>query len=138
MTKRTGSSVVHLSGRDWFGLLAICSTVCLAVLGSYLRHDRMLTEVLTRQQATSERLEDVERSVERLEDRALRAKTGCGPGRVGRGWPDRLCSSRMQISRGGHPPCGSHDHAGPTKGTPARYMSIFMGPHSGSLHGTPT
>ena len=79
MTKRTGSSVVHLSGRDWFGLLAICSTVCLAVLGSYLRHDRMLTVVLTRQQATSERLEHVERSVERLEDRAMRAKTGSGP-----------------------------------------------------------
>ena len=59
--------------------MAICSTVCLAVLGSYLRHDRMLTEVLTRQQATSERLEDVERSVERLEDRAMRAKTGSGP-----------------------------------------------------------
>ena len=72
-----GSSIVFLSTRDWCGIFAIGLTITLALVASYLRHDRMLTEVLTRQAATAERLEDVERSVERLEDRAMEAaKTG--------------------------------------------------------------
>ena len=67
------SSIVFLSTRDWCGIFAIGLTIALALVASYLRHDRMLTEVLTRQAATGERLEDVERSVERLEDRAMSA-----------------------------------------------------------------
>jgi len=79
MTKRTGSTIVHLSSRDWCALLTIAGTIGLGVLASYLRHDRMLMELLTRQQATSERMEAVERSVERLEDRAMQGKTGSRP-----------------------------------------------------------
>ena len=76
MTRATGSpSTVFLSSRDWCGIVAIGLTVTIGLVASYLRHDRMLTEVLTRQAATGERLEDVERSVERLEDRAMERKT---------------------------------------------------------------
>lgn len=71
MTKRTTSSIVHLSTRDWACILAVAATMGCALLASYLRHDRMLTEVLTRQATAVERIEAVERSVDRLEDRAM-------------------------------------------------------------------
>ena len=70
MTRDTGQ-VVRLSGRDWCGLAALAIGVLTAITTQYLRHDRLLTEVLVRQAAMAERVGQVERAVERLEAGAM-------------------------------------------------------------------
>ncbi len=69
MTKEPGSQTVKLSGRDWLGLAALAVGLLGTLTTQYLRHDRLLTEVLVRQAAMQERVQQVERAVERLEDR---------------------------------------------------------------------
>ena len=69
MTKEPDSQTVKLSGRDWLGLSALAVGLLGALTTQYLRHDRLLTEVLVRQAAMQERVQQVERAVERLEDR---------------------------------------------------------------------
>jgi hypothetical protein len=59
--------IVRLSGKDWGGLLALAVGLLGAITTQYLRHDRLLTQVLVRQEAMGERLRQVERAVERLE-----------------------------------------------------------------------
>tara|TARA_Y100000593_G_scaffold63420_2_gene117220 strand:- start:8223 stop:8549 length:327 start_codon:yes stop_codon:yes gene_type:complete len=59
--------IVRLSGKDWVGLLALAVGLLGAITTQYLRHDRLLTQVLVRQEAMAERLGQVERAVERLE-----------------------------------------------------------------------
>lgn len=56
---------VRLSIRDWFGILACVMTVMSMFIGSYLHHDRMLTEVLTRQQTIVDRVERIENSLDK-------------------------------------------------------------------------
>ena len=68
---RTGGNVVKLSGRDWAGLAALSLGLLGTLTAQYLRHDRLLTELLVRQAATSERVQQVERAVERLEGAAM-------------------------------------------------------------------
>ena len=78
MTKG-GGNIVRLSGRDWAGLAALALAVLGAITGQYLRHDRLLTDVLVRQAAMAERVEQVERAVERLEAGAMGRPTGATP-----------------------------------------------------------
>ena len=70
MTRDHGQ-IVHLAGRDWLGIMAISLALLGAVTTQYLRHDRLLTEVLVRQAGSTERMESIERAVERLEASAM-------------------------------------------------------------------
>ena len=73
MTKDSGQTV-RLSGRDWAGLATLAVVVLGSITTQYLRHDRLLTEVLIRQTLMAERVEQVERAVERLETGAMRGQ----------------------------------------------------------------
>jgi hypothetical protein len=65
MTRTTKDpSIVRLSGRDWFGLLGIFITIMIVVCGAYLRHDRLIIEVLTRQQTITDRLDRLETQID--------------------------------------------------------------------------
>ena len=70
MTRGTDNTV-RLSLRDWAGLAALALGLLGTLTAQYLRHDRLLTELLVRQAATSERVQQVERAVERLEGAAM-------------------------------------------------------------------
>lgn len=61
--------IVHLSRRDWSGLLVLLLAIVGATLTSYLSHDRVLTEIVVRQEYISQQQEDIKRDVERLEQR---------------------------------------------------------------------
>lgn len=52
--------VVNLATRDWIGLITIAVTLLVLIAASYLRHDRLIVEVLTRQQTITDRLERME------------------------------------------------------------------------------
>lgn len=87
MTKG-GGNIVRLSGRDYAALGAMALVVLGAITGQYLRHDRLLTEVLVRQAAMAERVVTVERAVERLEAGAMgRASVATPPTPSTRGTP---------------------------------------------------
>mgnify|MGYP003130813560 CR=1 FL=1 len=59
MTRGHGETV-RLSSRDWLGITSLTLTV-LFVLGSqFIRHDRLLTEVLVKQETLSARVAQVE------------------------------------------------------------------------------
>jgi hypothetical protein len=63
--------VVRLSGKDWVGLLALAVGLLGAITTQYLRHDRLLTQVLVGQAFMEARVEQIERAVERLEAGAM-------------------------------------------------------------------
>lgn len=52
--------VVYLAVRDWVGIITISITLLALIATSYLRHDRLIVEVLTRQLTITERLERME------------------------------------------------------------------------------
>ena len=63
---RQGGDTVRLSIRDWLGIATLTLTV-VAVLGSqFIRHDRLLTEVLVKQQALADRVEMMEVQLSRI------------------------------------------------------------------------
>ena len=68
MTRGSGDTV-RLSGRDWLGITSLTLSV-LVILGSqFIRHDRLLTEVLIRQETLSERVAQIEDSLENIYSR---------------------------------------------------------------------
>ena len=67
MTKYPHSQVVTLSGKDWVGLAAMGLTLLIVMMASYLRHDRILTEVLVRQGYLSDQLQSVDDRVDQIE-----------------------------------------------------------------------
>ena len=89
--------IVRLSGKDWGGLLALAVGLLGAITTQYLRHDRLLTQVLVRQEAMAERLGQVERAVERLEAGAMGHGRGVGDARGARATP-------LPFDPGGDPP----------------------------------
>ena len=59
---RTGKSaeVVTLSVRDWLTLVGILMPVVILVIFGWIRHDRLLTEVVANQIMLKDRMERVE------------------------------------------------------------------------------
>lgn len=60
MTQKPGSNVVHLSIGDWFKILGVAGTLLGGLLGVYIHHDRMLTQLIIQQQYTNTRLDKIE------------------------------------------------------------------------------
>ena len=56
--------VVSLSASNWLALIAIIISALLFIVSGFLRHDRLLTEVIVQQQAQAERMERIERTLE--------------------------------------------------------------------------
>ena len=56
--------VVSLSANNWLALIAIIVSALLFIVSGYLRHDRLLTEVIVQQQAQAERMERIESTLE--------------------------------------------------------------------------
>jgi hypothetical protein len=61
--------VVNLAGRDWIGIITIAITLLVLIATTYLRHDRLIVEVLTRQQTITDRLERMETQMDNTLDR---------------------------------------------------------------------
>lgn len=60
VTVKPGSNVVHLSIGDWFKILGVAGTLLGGLLGVYIHHDRMLTQLIIQQQYTNHRLDKIE------------------------------------------------------------------------------
>ena len=61
---KKGCDIVQLSSRDWLVVMTIVVPIFLFVVHGYLRHDRMLTQVITHQQSIGERLQRVESTLD--------------------------------------------------------------------------
>lgn len=67
MTRSRGKAcadTVTLSTKDWVTLLSIVVPVAVLVVFGWLRHDRMLTELVVHQVSLSDRLERVEETLD--------------------------------------------------------------------------
>lgn len=63
-THTRSGDIVYLSTRDWLAIVAIVAPIlCMLVFG-YLRHDRALTELLTRQGAIIDRVDRIESNID--------------------------------------------------------------------------
>jgi hypothetical protein len=62
--KGTPTEIVTLSVKDWFTLLGIIVPVLILCIFGWLRHDRLLTEVVTNQKTLTDRLERVETTLD--------------------------------------------------------------------------
>lgn len=60
-------TTVRLSVRDYVTLGAAIVTISGVFLGAYLRHDRLLSEVLAMQRTQGERIEKLEQSLDSVE-----------------------------------------------------------------------
>lgn len=63
MTRETDNTV-KLSVRDWAGIIMVVVTVMIAMLSSFLHHDRLLMQVVTQQQEMEKRLTKIETKLE--------------------------------------------------------------------------
>ena len=61
---RHGSLSVHLSWRDWLYIAATIIGIVSMFFVAYLRHDRMLTELVSGQRMTEHRLNLIERKID--------------------------------------------------------------------------
>lgn len=68
MTRENGTSV-RLSPRDWIGMVGVVFGIIATIFGSYQSLTRDLVEVRSMQGAVIERVESLERDIERLEGR---------------------------------------------------------------------
>ena len=68
MTRENGTSV-RLSPRDWIGMVGGGLGIIATIFGSYQSLTRDLVEVRSMQGAVIERVESLERDIERLEGR---------------------------------------------------------------------
>ena len=62
--KGTPTDIVTLSVKDWITLLGIGLPVMVLCVLGWLRHDRLLTEVVTHQRMLTDRLERVENTLD--------------------------------------------------------------------------
>jgi hypothetical protein len=60
MTVEPGSNVVKLSAGDWAKIAGVAVTLAASLLGVYVHHDRLLTQLVTQQQYTNHRLDRIE------------------------------------------------------------------------------
>ena len=56
--------VVSLSASNWLALIAIIISALLFIVSGYLRHDRLLTELIVQQQAQADTIDRIERTLE--------------------------------------------------------------------------
>lgn len=56
--------IVKLSTRDWIALISIAATMTIGVMGAYLRIERSLIEILTRQQQLELRIDRIEETID--------------------------------------------------------------------------
>ena len=67
MTRSRGKTcidTVTLSTKDWVTVLSVMIPVAVLVIFGWLRHDRMLTELVVHQVSLSDRLERVEETLD--------------------------------------------------------------------------
>ncbi len=60
MTIKPGSNIVKLSLGDWAKIAGVAITLFGSLLGVYLHHDRLLTQLIIQQQYTNSRLDRIE------------------------------------------------------------------------------
>jgi hypothetical protein len=60
MTVEPGSNIVKLSAGDWFKIGGVALGLAASLIGVYLHHDRLLTQLVTQQQYTNNRLDRIE------------------------------------------------------------------------------
>ena len=65
MTRSSGDTV-RLSGRDWLGIATLSLSLVVLLGSQFIRHDRLLTEVLVKQQALADRVEMMELQLSRI------------------------------------------------------------------------
>ena len=56
--------IVSLSINNWLALIAIIVSALLFIVSGYLRHDRLLTELIVQQQAQADTIDRIERTLE--------------------------------------------------------------------------
>tara|TARA_R110002051_G_scaffold148207_1_gene220772 strand:+ start:785 stop:1111 length:327 start_codon:yes stop_codon:yes gene_type:complete len=62
--KGTPTDIVTLSAKDWITLLGIIVPILILCIFGWIRHDRLLTEVVTHQRMLTDRLERVENNLD--------------------------------------------------------------------------
>ena len=65
MTRSNGDTV-RLSGRDWLGIATLSLSLVVLLGSQFIRHDRLLTEVLVKQQVLADRVEMMEMQLSRI------------------------------------------------------------------------
>ena len=61
-------SVVRLSLRDWMGIFACVVAIAFPVVAAYREHDRMITEMIVRQQLIESQINRIEDCLDKLEN----------------------------------------------------------------------
>lgn len=64
MTIENNNMVVRLSVKDWIPIIGIMLTVLTIVIGSFIHHDRMLTQLMAQNEMTMKRLDKIEAKLE--------------------------------------------------------------------------
>ena len=59
------NATVHLSVKDWVGIVGVAFTILAAIMGVYVHHDRQLTEVITRQEMVLDRVNRIEDNLDK-------------------------------------------------------------------------
>lgn len=65
MTINGTNTTVHLSVKDWVGIVGVAFSILSAIMAVYIHHDRQLTEVITRQETILERVNRIEDNLDR-------------------------------------------------------------------------
>jgi len=64
MTIENSNVVVRLSIKDWVPIIGIALTVLTIIIGSFVHHDRLLTQLIIQQESTAKRLDKIETKLE--------------------------------------------------------------------------
>ena len=72
-------TTVKLSVRDYVALGAALVGICSVFFGAYIRHDRLLSEVLAMQRAQGSRVEKLEQSLDSLERTVWQSQRNSSP-----------------------------------------------------------
>jgi len=64
MTIENSNVVVRLSVKDWVPIIGITLTVLTIIVGSFIHHDRLLTQLVAQQESTAKRLDKIEDKLE--------------------------------------------------------------------------
>jgi len=64
MTLENSTMLVRLSIKDWVPIIGITLTVLSIMIGSFVHHDRLLTQLITQQEMNGKRLDKIENKIE--------------------------------------------------------------------------
>lgn len=64
MTIENSNVIVRLSIKDWVPIIGIALTVLTIIIGSFIHHDRLLTQLIIQQESTTKRLDKIETKLE--------------------------------------------------------------------------